>query len=129
LTGGASHEPWAILCRHPPVPEVPQDSVTPCLVSGVRNMPSGRETAAQAADRPVLVHFTEAVTRRCGEATTVLAIVSEPQFQPEILRRVTGSEDRGYCVAAEQLSILGHPGGSGRRPNHAVGCPVRPTCS
>jgi hypothetical protein len=28
--------------------------------------------------------------------TQVLAIVSEPQFQPEILRRVTGSEDTLY---------------------------------
>jgi hypothetical protein len=37
LTGGASHEPWAILCRHPPLPEVPQHSVDPCLVSGIRN--------------------------------------------------------------------------------------------
>ena len=32
LTGRASHEPWAILCRHPPVPEVPQHSVTPWFV-------------------------------------------------------------------------------------------------
>src|ERR1035437_7655441 len=35
LTGGASHEPWAILCRHPPVPEVAQHSVNPRLVGTI----------------------------------------------------------------------------------------------
>ena len=34
--------------------QVPQDSVTPCLVTGVRNMASGCETAAQSADLPDL---------------------------------------------------------------------------
>ena len=82
---------WAILHRHPLGPEVPQHSVTPCLVSGMRNTPSGRETAAQAADSPVLVHPTEAVTRRCDQATTELAIVSELQFQRKIRPRLTGS--------------------------------------
>jgi hypothetical protein len=33
LTGGASHEPWAILCRHPPVPEVGEHSANPCLIA------------------------------------------------------------------------------------------------
>ena len=27
-------EAWAILCRHPPVPEVPEDSVTPWFRMG-----------------------------------------------------------------------------------------------
>src|ERR1035441_5553517 len=64
LTGGASHEPWAILCRHPPVPEVGEHSVNPCLVWGVRNVVSGREPAAQRADRLVLLGFTRSVNRR-----------------------------------------------------------------
>jgi hypothetical protein len=41
LTGGASHEPWAILCRHPPVPEVGEDAANPCLVAGLRNVIRG----------------------------------------------------------------------------------------
>src|SRR5664280_2385557 len=43
----AVKKPWAMLHRHRLDPEVPQHSVTPCLVSGVRNTASGRETAAQ----------------------------------------------------------------------------------
>src|SRR5664279_3759748 len=47
LTGGASHEPWAILCRHPPVPEVAQHSVTPRLLNGARNTASNGELPGQ----------------------------------------------------------------------------------
>jgi len=68
LTGGASHEPWVILCRHPPVPEVGEHSVNPRLVSGVRNGVSGHEPAAQRAERPDLLPFTGSVNHRCGEA-------------------------------------------------------------
>src|ERR1019366_4598420 len=61
-----------ILCRHPPVPEVAQHSVNPCLVGGVRTVVSGREPAAQRADRPVLLRFTEAVTRWCCDTAGML---------------------------------------------------------
>jgi hypothetical protein len=57
-----------VLCRHPPVLEVAQHSVNPCLVGGVRTVVSGREPAAQRADRPVLLRFTGSVNHRCGEA-------------------------------------------------------------
>jgi hypothetical protein len=60
-------------------------------VSGARDLASGRELPAQGTDRPVLFRFTEAVTRRCGDAAGVLAVASEPSAEPEILRRVTGS--------------------------------------
>ena len=61
-------KPWAILRRHPLGPEVGKHSVNPCLVSGVRNVVTGREPAAQRADRPVLLRFTGSVNRRCREA-------------------------------------------------------------
>src|ERR1035437_8416108 len=60
LTGGASHEPWAILCRHPPVPEVPEHSVNPCLVIGARNAALGGEPAAQGSEQPILLRIAEA---------------------------------------------------------------------
>src|ERR1035437_3661827 len=68
LKGGASHEPWATLCRHPPVPEVAQHSVNPCLVGGVRTVVSGRKAAVQRAGGPDLLRFTGSVNHRCGEA-------------------------------------------------------------
>src|SRR5450759_4188139 len=45
-----------------------EHSANPCLVSGVRNVASGREPAAHRADRPVLLGFTGSVNHRCGEA-------------------------------------------------------------
>jgi hypothetical protein len=74
---------------------LPQHSVTPCLVSGVRNKASGRETAAQSADWPDLCVPLRQSPAGAVRTTQVLALVSGPQFQPEILRRVTGSEDPG----------------------------------
>ena len=71
--------------------QVPQDSVTPCLVTGVRNMASGCETAAQSADLPDLCAPLRQSPAGAVRTTQVLSIVSEPQFQPEILRRVTGN--------------------------------------
>src|ERR1035437_1425672 len=69
-----AHEPWAILCRHPPVPEVPQHSVTPCLVNGARNVVSGRELPAPGTDRTGLIGSTADFARQCGDSAEVLAI-------------------------------------------------------
>jgi hypothetical protein len=71
--------------------QLPQHSVTPCLVSGVRNMASGCETAAQSADLPDLCAPLRQSPAGAVRTTQVLAIGSEPQFQTEILRRVTGN--------------------------------------
>ena len=57
-------KPWAILCRHRHDPEVEQHSVNPWLVGGTGNVVSGREPAAQRADRLVLLGFTRSVNRR-----------------------------------------------------------------
>jgi hypothetical protein len=62
----------------------------PCLVSGVRNMASGSDTAAQSADWPDLCASLRRSPAGAVRTTQVLVIVSEPQFQTEILRRVTG---------------------------------------
>jgi hypothetical protein len=63
----------------------------PCLASEVRNMASGSETADQSADWPDLCAPLRQSPAGAVRTTQVLAIVSEPQFQPEILRWVTGS--------------------------------------
>lgn len=85
---------------------LPEHSVTPCLVSGVRNMASGRKRAAQDADEAVPIRFTDAVTRQCGDAARMLAVASRPSAEPEILRPVTGelgqSESRKASAAGEQ---------------------------
>ncbi len=79
-----------------PLPPSPRSggssaSVTPCLVSGVRNMASGRETAAQSADSQL---FSGSLRQSSAGAAMrpVLAVASEPSAEPEILRRVTGSD-------------------------------------
>jgi hypothetical protein len=76
---------------------LPQHSVTPCLVSGARDLASGHELPAQGTNRPALFRFTDAVTRRCGDAAGVLAVASEPSAEPEILRRVTGDWGQFRC--------------------------------
>jgi len=96
---GMSTEPWAILRRHPQVPEVAQQSVTPGFLRGVRNTASGREAAVQGADGPVLLRFTGAVTCWCGDVAGVLAVASVPSAEREILRRVTV---RGHLHATDE---------------------------
>ena len=71
-------KPWAILCRHPPVPEVAEDSANPCLVSRVRSMASGRDTAVQSAVWPDLCAPLRQSPAGTVRTTQVLAIVSEP---------------------------------------------------
>jgi len=55
----------------------------------------GRTTAVQSADSPELRALLRQSPAGAVTTTQVLAIVSEPQFQSEILRRVT---DRGQCT-------------------------------
>ena len=45
-----------------------EHSANPCLVSGVRNVASGREPAVQRAEMSVLLRLTGSVNRRRGEA-------------------------------------------------------------
>ena len=47
LVDDGATEPWAILRRHPLDPEVPEDSVDPCLVMGSRNRTWDRESPVQ----------------------------------------------------------------------------------
>jgi hypothetical protein len=60
-------EPWAILCRHPPVPEVPEHSVNPCLVVGARNAALSCEPAAQDPEKWISFRTTQADIDQCGE--------------------------------------------------------------
>ena len=84
-------EQWAILCRHPHNAVVAQQSVTPGFLRGARNTASGRETAVQGTDWPDLLRFAGAVTCGCGDAVGVLAVVSVPSVDSEILRRIDGA--------------------------------------
>jgi hypothetical protein len=78
---GMSTEPWAILGRHPLAPEVPQHSVTPCLVGGERNMAwVGGETAVQSADWPDLCAPLRQSPTGVVKTTRVLAIVPPCDF-------------------------------------------------
>src|SRR5665213_3461811 len=66
---GMSTEPWAILCRHPPIPVVAQHSANPRLVSGDRNVVSGVNQQFRGATRPDLPRFTGSVrTYSSGQA-------------------------------------------------------------
>src|SRR5664280_525267 len=106
-------ETGAILRSHRHDLEVGEDSANPCLVAGARNVISGREPAAQGANRPVLLGFTEAVTRRCGDAAGVLAVASEPSAEPEILRSVTVSTSQASPprrAPQAPLTRRDHPG-------------------
>ena len=128
-TNGMDAEPWAILCRHPHGPEVPQHSVTPCLVSGVRNMASGREPATQSADSQL---FSGSL-RQSSAGTAmrpVLAIASEPSAEPEILRRVTGMKGHpdplGMALRARARRIHLATGIRGYGRHEAVGVRAQP---
>jgi hypothetical protein len=66
-------------------------------------MASGHETAAQSAGWPDLCALLRQSTAGAVRTTQVLAIVSEPQFRPEILRRVT---DLGYPEPARYRTTL-----------------------
>jgi len=61
------YRPWAILHRHPLGTEVGEHSVNPCLVTGVRDLVSGREPPVQRAILLVVIRFTGSVKRRYGE--------------------------------------------------------------
>src|SRR5450759_3922287 len=119
-------EPWAILRRHPQVPEVGEHSATPCLVSGDRNVVSGHEPAVQGADTPVLLRFTASPNCRCGEADRG-AHDSKQSFSYDRViasrnrRNGTGPNGRGAGV----ISLSGHDaihparGWSTQTPEHA----------
>ena len=137
-------EPWAILRRHPPVPEVPEDSVTPVLPNQAQNGVSDGELPDQGADRPSLLRFTDELTGRSGEADGVLTVASERQMRPSISRakpamwaRVCGIRGTnsvlGWVPLASALNMASasmrpsnrHHGG--RSPlRHAVGPPRSP---
>src|SRR5664280_3012918 len=85
------------------IPQVPQHSVAPCLVSGSRNMASGCDTSAQRGGGPGLCALLRLSPAGAVRTTRVVAIVSGPQLQPEILRRVTG--DPGH-LADSQFSAM-----------------------
>ncbi len=85
---------------------LPQHSVDPCLLSGVRNMGSDREPTAQSADWPDLCAPLRQSPAGAVRTTQVLAIVSEPQFQPEILRRITGRVQSGLCCGISLVKRL-----------------------
>lgn len=91
---GRASKPWATLHRHPLGPEVAHQSVTPCLVTGVRSTAAGRKLPAQGTDRLVLVRFIDDVTRRCGDSAEVLAVAGAPSAEPKVLRRVTDHKGR-----------------------------------
>jgi hypothetical protein len=108
------NKPWATLCRHPLGPEVGQHSVNPCLVAGARNVISGREPAVQGANRPVLLGFTDSVSRRCSKPTGLLTIASRRSLMTALLRRETGG--RGEARTPIVVNLWGQAAGRARVP-------------
>jgi hypothetical protein len=81
-------EAWAILRRHPLAPEVPEDSVNPCLVVGARNTALGCESAAQdtngGSSSVSLKPKSASAARSTGVARDMRRVNS--RAEPEILR-------------------------------------------
>lgn len=68
----------ATLCRHPPVAQVSQHSVKPCLVAGTRNRCSKRLTRSSGAKRRILRRASEAETCQFVRGRQGLAVWAEP---------------------------------------------------